>query len=256
MLKYAEENGIPVSATLKEPWSTDANLLHVSYESGLLENPATSAPKGLYKMTNDPLTSPLEPMEIELNFTQGYPSSVKDLKSKDVFTIPLEIIQYLNKIGGLHGIGRIDIVENRSIGLKSRGIYESPGATILYKAHQDLEIFMLDREVLRIKSYLTDKMSDYVYNGLWFSPECDFVRNSILYSQRYVTGTVQLQLYKGNVFVLGRHGKPSLYNETLVSMDIQGGFDPEDAGGFIRAQAHRLKEFYHFKEQCDIWLTP
>ncbi|XP_076233035.1 argininosuccinate synthase [Calliopsis andreniformis] len=252
LLMYAERNGIPVSATLDKPWSTDANLLHTSYESGILENAFMPAPKGLYKMTKDPLDSPLEPEEIEVSFKHGYPSSVKNIKTKEMFATPLEIIQYLNQIGGLHGIGRLDIVENRYIGLKSRGIYESPGATILYKAHQDLEVFLLDREVLRVKSYLANKMSDYVYNGLWFSPECDFVRNSILYSQKYVTGTVQLQLYKGNVSILGRDSEVSLYNETLVSMDVQGNFEPEDAGGFIRTQAHRLKEFYRFKEQCDI----
>ncbi|XP_031836904.1 argininosuccinate synthase [Nomia melanderi] len=251
LLQYAQENGIPVSATPKEPWSTDENLLHVSYESGILENPATSAPKGLYKMTTDPLNSPAEPAEIEIGFKQGYPLFVKDLKSQKMYTTPVELLQYLNKIGGLYGIGRIDIVENRFIGLKSRGIYESPGAKILYEAHQDLEIFLLDREVLRVKSYLATKMSDYVYNGLWFSPECDFVRNSILYSQKYVNGTVRLGLYKGNVSILGRHSEVLLYNKTLVSMDAQGGFEPEDAGGFIRTQAHRLKEFYRFKNQCD-----
>ncbi|XP_076183959.1 argininosuccinate synthase [Ptiloglossa arizonensis] len=252
LLKYARDNGIPVSATPKEPWSTDANLLHISYESGKLENPATSAPKELYKMTNDPLDSPAKPAEIEINFKQGYPSLVRDLESNETFSTPLKIIQYLNKIGSRHGIGRLDIVENRFIGLKSRGIYESPGMKILHEAHRDLEIFMLDREVLRVKSYLTDKMSDYVYNGFWFSPECDFVRNSIMYSQKYVNGAVRLQLYKGNVSVLGRYSEASLYNESLVSMDVQGGFEPEDAGGFIRTQAHRLKEFYRFKNQCNV----
>ncbi|PBC27168.1 Argininosuccinate synthase [Apis cerana cerana] len=252
LLKYAQQNGIPISVTPEEPWSTDANLLHVSYESGILENPNALAPKEIYKMTCDPLCSPTEPEEIEIKFEQGYPSSVKQLKNNETFLTPLKIMQYLNEVGNLHGIGRIDIVENRFIGLKSRGIYESPGATILYKAHQDLEIFILDREVLRIKSYLTNKMSDYVYNGFWFSPEFDFVRNSILYSQKYVNGTVRLQLYKGNVFVLSRHSKTSLYNQSLVSMDVQGDFESEDVGGFIRTQAYRLKEFNRFKKQCDI----
>ncbi|XP_043518773.1 argininosuccinate synthase [Frieseomelitta varia] len=250
LLRYAQQNRIPISATPKEPWSTDANLLHISYESGILENPATLAPKQIYKMTNDPLNSPTEPEEIEVSFEQGYPSSVKKLKTNEIFLTPLKIIECLNEIGGIHGIGRIDIVENRFIGLKSRGVYESPGAKILHEAHQELETFVLDREVSRVKSYLTNKMSDYVYNGFWFSPECDFVRNGILYSQKYVTGAVRLQLYKGTVSILSRHSKASLYNERLVSMDIKGGFEPEDAGGFIRTQAYRLKEFNRFKKEA------
>ncbi|KOC60492.1 Argininosuccinate synthase [Habropoda laboriosa] len=252
LLKYAQQNGVVVSATPKEPWSTDANLLHISYESGILENPAMSAPKQMYKMTDDPLTSSAKPEEIEIDFKQGYPSTVRNLTTKEVFSTSLEIMQYLNKIGGLHGVGRIDIVENRFIGLKSRGVYESPGSKILYEAHLDLETFILDREVLRVKSYLTNKMSDYVYNGFWFSPECDFVRNGILHSQKYVTGTVKLELYKGNVSILSRYSKASLYNESLTSMDVQGDFEPEDAGGFIRTQAYRLKEFNRFKNECDI----
>ncbi|CAD1472271.1 unnamed protein product [Heterotrigona itama] len=252
LLRYAQQNRIPVSATPKEPWSTDANLLHISYESGILEDPATLAPKQIYKMTNDPLNSPTEPEEIEISFEQGYPSSVKKLKNNETFFTPLEIIECLNEIGGIHGIGRIDIVENRFIGLKSRGVYESPGVKILYEAHQELETFVLDREVSRVKSYLTNRMSDYVYNGFWFSPECDFVRNGILYSQRYVTGTVRLQLYKGTVSIRSRHSKASLYNERLVSMDMKGGFELEDAGGFIRTQAYRLKEFNRFKKEYDI----
>lgn len=252
LLEYARQNGIPISATPKEPWSTDANLVHVSYESGVLENPATPAPKGLYKMTADPINSSLDAEEIEMNFAKGYPINVKSLKDEKIFDTPLTIIEYLNKIGSAHGIGRIDIVENRFIGLKSRGIYESPGAKILHTAHQDLEVFILDREVLRIKSYLTDKMSDYVYNGFWFSPECDFVRNSIQYSQKYVNGTVRLQLYKGNVMAIGRSSKVSLYNENLVSMDVQGDFEPADATGFIRMQALRLREFHRFNKQHNV----
>lgn len=252
LLEYARQNEIPISATPKEPWSTDANLVHVSYESGVLENPAIPAPKGVYKMTADPTNSPLNAEEIEINFAEGYPINVKSLKDGKIFDTPLTILEYLNKIGGAHGIGRIDIVENRFIGLKSRGIYESPGAKILHTAHQDLEVFILDREVLRIKSYLTHKMSDYVYNGFWFSPECNFVRNSIQYSQKYVNGTVRLQLYKGNVMAIGRSSKVSLYNENLVSMDVQGDFEPADATGFIRMQALRLREFHRFNKEHNV----
>lgn len=251
LLDYARQNGIPTSATPKEPWSTDANLVHISYESGVLENPANPAPKGLYKMAIDPVNAVSEPEEIEIDFKYGYPSRVRSLKNGQTFDAPLAIIEYLNQVGGIHGIGRVDIVENRYIGLKSRGIYEAPGAKILHVAHQDLEVFALDREVLRVKSYLTDRMSDYVYNGFWFSPECNFVRESILYSQKYVNGTVRLQLYKGNVMAIGRSSEVSLYNENLVSMDVQGDFEPADATGFIRTQALRLKEFHRFNEQCD-----
>ncbi|XP_035733564.1 argininosuccinate synthase-like [Vespa mandarinia] len=252
LLEYAHKNGIPVSATPKEPWSTDANLLHISYESGILENPAIPAPIELCKMTTNLEYCPNEPEEIEIAFTKGYPSSVQNLDNCYVIDNPLEIIEYLNEIGGKHGVGRIDIVENRYIGLKSRGIYEAPGSKILYEAHQDLEIFILDREVLRIKSYLAEKMSDYVYNGFWFSPECDFVRESIERSQKYVTGMVRLKLCKGSVSILGRSSDVSLYNENLVSMDKQGDFQPEDAEGFIRTQAIRLKEFHRFKKQQQI----
>ncbi|XP_012215769.1 argininosuccinate synthase isoform X2 [Linepithema humile] len=249
LLKYARQNGIPISATPKEPWSTDANLVHISYESGILEDPAIPAPKELYKMTTDPINSALEAEKIEISFKKGYPVNVKSLKDGKIFDTPLTILEYLNQIGGAHGIGRIDIVENRYIGLKSRGIYESPGAKILHIAHQDLEVFTLDREVLRIKSYLTEKMSDYVYNGFWFSPECDFVRESIQYSQKYVNGVVKLQLYRGNVMAIGRSSQVSLYNKNLVSMDVQGDFEPTDATGFIRTQALRLKEFHRFNKQ-------
>ncbi|GAB1864808.1 Argininosuccinate synthase [Camponotus japonicus] len=252
LLEYARQNDIPISATPKEPWSTDANLVHISYESGVLENPATPAPKGLYKMTVDPINSCLDAEEIEISFAKGYPINVKSLKDNKIYDTPLTIIEYLNKIGGAHGIGRIDIVENRYIGLKSRGIYESPGAKILYVAHQDLEVFILDREILRIKSYLTDKMSDYVYNGFWFSPECEFVRESIQHSQKYVNGIVRLQLYKGNVMAIGRSSEVSLYNENLVSMDVQGDFEPADATGFIRIQALRLREFHRFNKQHNV----
>ncbi|KAL6264580.1 hypothetical protein P5V15_004682 [Pogonomyrmex californicus] len=249
LLEYAQQNGIPISATPKEPWSTDANLVHISYESGILENPAVPAPKELYKMTTDPTDSVLEAEEIEISFKEGRPITVKRLKDGKIFNVPLAMIEYLNEIGGAHGIGRIDIVENRFIGLKSRGIYESPGVNILEIAHRDLEVFTLDREVLRVKSYLTDKMSDYVYNGFWFSPECDFVRECILHSQRYVNGTVRLQLYKGKAMAIARSSEISLYNQTLVSMDVQGDFEPADATGFIRMQAMRLKEFHRFNKQ-------
>lgn len=249
LLEYAKKNGIPISATRDEPWSTDANLLHISYESGILENPASLAPINLCKMTKNLEDSPTKAEKIEITFKAGYPSSVKNLENDLVVDDPLEMIEYLNEIGGKHGIGRIDIVENRYIGLKSRGIYEAPGSKILYEAHQDLEVYTLDREVLRVKSYLTEKMSDYVYNGYWFSPECDFVRESIERSQKYVTGVVKLQLYKGNVSILARNSDVSLYNENLVSMDRQGDFQPEDTEGFIRIQALRLKEFHRFKTE-------
>ncbi|KAL0112319.1 hypothetical protein PUN28_011983 [Cardiocondyla obscurior] len=251
LMEYARQNDIPISATPKEPWSTDANLVHISYESGILENPAVPAPKGLYKMTIDPTDSVLEMEEIEISFKKGLPTNVKSLKDGKIFNDPFAIIEYLNEVGGAHGIGRIDIVENRYIGLKSRGIYESPGIKILEVAHRDLEVFILDREVLRVKSYLTDKMSDYVYNGFWFSPECDFVRVCIQHSQRDVNGTVRLQLYKGRAMAIARSSEVSLYNQTLVSMDIQGDFEPTDATGFIRTQALRLKEFNRFNKQLN-----
>ena len=246
LIEYAKKHNIPVSANPSAPWSTDANILHISYESGVLENPFRIAPESLYEMTVDPLTkAPDRPVRLAIHFENGLPTSVEDLASSRVYETPLEMLKFLNDIGGTYGIGRIDIVENRFVGLKSRGVYETPGGTILFKAHQDLEIFCLDREVLRTKQALRDRMTDYVYNGFWFSPEAVYVRRCLKISQEQVAGQVIVELAAGYCRILARSACPkvgALYNEELVSMDVHGSYVPRDAGGFIAINAVRIRE--------------
>ncbi|KAJ8928513.1 hypothetical protein NQ314_018929, partial [Rhamnusium bicolor] len=196
LLKYASENNIPVSVTPKAPWSMDANLMHISYESGILENPNNEAPKDLYLMTKDPKSAPEESVKIEVHFQHGLPVSIQT--ENKCYINPLDIFLFLNKVGGDHGVGRIDIVENRFLGLKSRGIYETPGGFILHTAHQDMEVFCLDKEVYRVKQTLRERLSDYIYNGFWFSPEGQYVRKCISIAEENVTGVVKLEIYKGN----------------------------------------------------------
>ncbi|KAH8265328.1 hypothetical protein KR038_004180 [Drosophila bunnanda] len=246
LIAYAQEHGIEVSAKPATPWSTDANILHISYESGILENPNTVAPGNLYEMTVDPLTkAPRDPVRVVIGFDSGLPTSVEDLAGSRVYTKPLEMLQFLNELGGSYGIGRIDIVENRYVGLKSRGVYETPGGTILYAAHQDLEVFALDREVLRTKQVLRDRMADYVYNGFWFSPEAIYARSCIELAQQRVSGQVTMELAPGYCRAIARKASKdggALYNEQLVSMDVHGGYVPQDAGGFIAINAVRIRE--------------
>uniref|UniRef100_A0A4W6CWV5 Argininosuccinate synthase n=1 Tax=Lates calcarifer TaxID=8187 RepID=A0A4W6CWV5_LATCA len=226
---------------VKAPWSMDANLMHIRWVA------LSHAPGDLYLMTKNPEDSPNVPDVLELEFRNGVPvkvTNVKEGKSKDS---PLDIFSYLNEIGGKHGVGRIDIVENRFIGMKSRGIYETPGGTILLQAHLDMETFTVDKEVRRIKQGLGIKFSELVYNGFWYSPECDFVRFCIAKSQEKVEGKVQLSVFKGQVYILGRESPKSLYNEELVSMDVQGDYNPCDASGFIRINAVRLREHHRLQ---------
>lgn len=242
LMEYAEKHNIPVPVTPKAPWSMDANLMHISYESGILENPKNHAPSDLYQMTKNPEHSPDQADLLEIEFKKGVPVRVSHLKDGVSKETPLEIFCYLNEIGGKHGVGRIDIVENRFIGMKSRGIYETPGGTVLLQAHLDIETFTMDREVRKIKQSLGIKFSELIYNGFWFSPECEFVRECVERSQKHVEGRVQLSVYKGQVYILGRESPKSLYNEELVSMDVQGDYDPCDASGFIKINAVRLRE--------------
>lgn len=239
LFKYAQEHGIDLPVTPKAPWSMDANLMHISYESGVLEDPATHAPPGIYQMTVDPEQAPEQAEKIVISFKSGLPVSVKNLGDNTTKTDPLGIFSYMNELGGKHAIGRIDIVENRFIGMKSRGLYETPGGTILLAAHVDIELFTLDKEVRKIKRNLDITFSEQVYKGFWFSPECEFTRSCIQKSQDHVTGSVTVKLYKGGVYILGRESPLSLYNAELVSMDVQGDYEPTDAGGFIKINALR-----------------
>nr|XP_034301726.1 argininosuccinate synthase [Crassostrea gigas]XP_034301727.1 argininosuccinate synthase [Crassostrea gigas]XP_034301728.1 argininosuccinate synthase [Crassostrea gigas] len=248
LFKYAQEHGIDLPVTPKAPWSMDANLMHISYESGVLEDPATHAPPGIYQMTVDPEQAPEQAEKIVISFKSGLPVSVKNLGDNTTKTDPLGIFSYMNELGGKHAIGRIDIVENRFIGMKSRGLYETPGGTILLAAHVDIELFTLDKEVRKIKRNLDITFSEQVYKGFWFSPECEFTRSCIQKSQDHVTGSVTVKLYKGGVYILGRESPLSLYNAELVSMDVQGDYEPTDAGGFIKINALRLQEYCRLRQ--------
>ncbi|XP_022296045.2 argininosuccinate synthase-like isoform X1 [Crassostrea virginica] len=249
LFKYAKEHGIDLPVTPKSPWSMDANLMHISYESGVLEDPAKHAPSGIYQMTVDPEQAPDQAERIVISFKNGLPVHAKNLEDNTEKSEPLALFSYMNELGGKHAIGRIDIVENRFIGMKSRGLYETPGGTILLAAHMDIELFTLDKEVRKIKRNLDVTFSEQVYKGFWFSPECEFTRSCIQKSQDHVTGSVTLKLYKGGVYVLGRESPLSLYNAELVSMDVQGDYEPMDAGGFIKINALRLQEYCRLRQK-------
>ncbi|RNA25184.1 argininosuccinate synthase [Brachionus plicatilis] len=244
LFNYASAHDIPLPVTPKNPWSMDANLLHISYESGILEKPECPAPDNIYQMTSNPSDWPDTADLIKIEFKKGTPVNVTNLGKSVSFSDPLDIMNYLNEIGKIHGIGRIDLVENRFVGMKSRGIYETPGGTILFHAHLDIELLTMDREVRKIKQSLVPKYSEIIYNGFWFSPEGDFMRDIITKSQENVDGSVTVSVFKGNVYIKARESNKSLYNETLVSMDVKGDYEPSDAAGFIKINAVRLKENY------------
>jgi argininosuccinate synthase len=240
MLKYAEEKNIPVKATIKKPYSEDDNLMHISHEAGILEDPKYKFDKGILTKMNCPQDAPDKEIPLEIHFKDGLPIKVYNSKDKVTYTKPLELYEYLNKVGGESGIGLLDMVENRFVGIKSRGVYETPGATILYAAHLDIEGIAMDREVMRLRNMLSPKFAELVYNGFWFSPEMDFLMASINKSQELIDGVVYMTLYKGNIIIDGRESPSSLYNQELSSMDIEGGFDQKDSDGFIKINAIRL----------------
>lgn len=247
LIVYAHEQGISISATVEKPYSIDANLMHISYEAGKLEDPAYGSGDTIFEWTQSPLQAPEQAVEIAITFEKGIPVAVVE-DGKRQITGSLSLFKYLNELGAVHGIGRIDIVENRFIGIKSRGIYETPAGTILWKAHRDLEGLTLDREVAHLKDMLMPKIAELIYNGFWFSPEMKFLMTAINQSQENVSGTVSMKLYKGNAYVTGRKSHVSLYNKNIASMDELGGFNPMDAQGFIKAQALRLKMAHKIQE--------
>ena len=241
MIDYCNEKGIPVEATKKKPYSSDANIMHISYEAGILEDPSFTPTEDMFKMTISPKKAADEETELEIEFEKGNPVKVTNLKDGAVKDDPLELFRYLNEVGGKNGIGRIDMVEDRFVGMKSRGVYETPAGTILHEAHRDIEGLTMDREVMLLRDSLIPKFAQLVYSGFWFSPEMDFLRNAFDYTQQYVNGKVKLGLYKGNLMIKSRESSHSLYNKDIVSMDIHGGYDQTDAIGFIRLNALRLK---------------
>ena len=240
LLAFAQEHGIDVDATVSKPYSVDENLMHRSYEAGVLEDPTAPPPPETYKLTVPPREAPDEPARIEIEFKDARPIKVSNLDDGTVHDRPLPLFAYLNEIGGRHAIGRIDMVENRFVGIKSRAVYETPGGTVLHHALRDLEGIAMDREVLRLRDSLSPKFTELIYNGFWFSPEMDFVRAAFRQAEELIDGRVRLELYKGGVHVVGRDSQSSLYDQDLASMDVEGGYDQADARGFIRISALRL----------------
>ncbi len=241
MLNYADQHGIPVTATRSKPYSEDDNLLHISHEAGILEDPNAAADEDVYSRTSSIADAPDVADVLSINFEQGIPVRVTNMADGTVKENPLELFDYLNELGTKHGIGRLDMVENRFVGIKSRGVYETPGGEILYKAHRDLEGLTMDRQVMRIRDHLSLDVAELIYNGFWFSPEFDLLMTTMDKAQENVTGTVRIQLLKGCAYPLARTSPVALYDPVQSSMDEEGGYDQKDADGFIKINAVRLR---------------
>jgi argininosuccinate synthase len=237
-MDYARKHGIPVTATAEKPYSTDRNLLHISFEGGILEDPWRAPDESMFVMTTAPEAAPDVAAEVVVGFEQGIPVTI-DGES----LAPAALLKRSNQLAGAHGVGRVDMVENRFVGLKSRGVYETPGGTMLHAAHRAVESITLDREVMHERDRLMPRFAELVYNGFWFSPEMDFLRAAIAESQKNVTGEARLRLFKGSARVTGRRSPVSLYSEALSSFEDAGAADTyvqADASGFIRLQGLRL----------------
>ena len=241
LLRFAREEGIEIEATAEKPYSTDENIMHRSYEAGVLEDPKIPPPDDMYKLVQPIAKTPDKPASLEIHFKNALPVRVVDLDAGASYDDALSLFEFLNEAGGRHGIGRVDMVENRFVGIKSRAVYETPAGTILHQALRDLEGIAMDREVLRLRDGLSPKFTELIYNGFWFSPEMDFIRAAFARSEELIDGVVRLRLLKGNVIMLGRESPSSLYDRDLASMDVEGGYDQKDARGFIKINALRLK---------------
>lgn len=236
LIAYAKKYGIEVPVTVEKPYSSDRNLLHISFEGGILEDPGREPDESMFVLSVSPEKAPDKPVFIEIEFAGGLPVALNGEKLS-----PAELLKALNKVGGENGIGRIDIVENRYVGMKSRGVYETPGGTILHIAHRALESITLDREVMHFKDSLITKYSELVYYGFWFSPEMELLRKTMEETQKDVNGTVRLKLYKGNCNVVGRKSPNSLYVPSFATFEEEDVYRQSDATGFIRLNALRLK---------------
>jgi len=236
LMDYARAHGIPVPATPKKPYSMDRNLLHISYEGGILEDPWQGPPDDMFTLSVSPQDAPDRPEVIEISFSQGDPVAVNDEALS-----PADILLRLNTLGGRNGIGRIDLVENRYVGMKSRGVYETPGGTILRAGHMAMESITMDREVMHLRDSLIPKYAELVYYGFWFSPEMRVLQRTIDETQKTVSGTVRLELYKGNCRVLGRKSDMSLYRSDFATFESDEVYRQQDAEGFIRLHALRLR---------------
>jgi argininosuccinate synthase len=236
LIAYAKEHDIPVTATSEKPYSTDRNLMHVSYEGGILEDPWAEPPADIFQMTKSPEAAKTEAEYVVIGFEKGEPVSVNGERLNSV-----ALLTELNRMGGEHGVGRVDLVENRFVGMKSRGVYETPGVTILQAAHRAVESITMDREVVRLRDALSLKFAESVYYGFWFAPETELMRRTIDATQETVTGEARVKLYRGNCTVVGRRAPRSLYNERLATFEADTIYNQRDAEGFIKLNALRLR---------------
>ncbi len=234
--EFARKHNIPVPTTKKNPYSSDENILHISFEGGLLEDPWNEPDEDMYRLSVSPENAPDKPTYLEIDFEQGNPVAI-DGERMD----PLPIFEALNKVAGANGVGRLDLLENRFVGMKSRGVYETPGGTLLRNAHRDLETMCMDREVMRIRDSLVPRYAELVYNGFWFSPERELLQVTMDESQKTVNGTVRMKLYKGNCVAVGKKSEQSLYQESFATFEEDDVYNQADAGGFIRLNGLRLQ---------------
>ena len=236
LIAYAQQHKIPITATKEKPYSMDRNLMHISYEGGILEDPWAEPPASIFILTRSPEDAPEKPAYIEIDFVSGVPVAV------DGETLSAaSLLDRLNRVGGEHGIGRVDLVENRFVGMKSRGVYETPGMTILHAAHRAVESLTLDREVAHLKDSLNSRVAEMIYYGFWYAPEFEAIRALVDESQKNVTGTARLKLYKGNCIVVGRRSPCSLYSEEFATFERDSVYNQRDAEGFIKLNALRLR---------------
>ncbi|NTU41944.1 MAG: argininosuccinate synthase [Nitrospirales bacterium] len=236
LISYAEKHGIPVPVTKEKPYSTDRNILHISYEGGILEDPWSEPPADMYTMMVSPEKAPDKARYIEIEYERGNPVAIDGEALS-----PFRLFEKLNRIAGENGIGRVDLVENRFVGMKSRGVYETPAGTVLHTAHRAVESLTLDREVLHLRDSLIPRYAEFVYYGFWFAPEREILQNTMDTIQNDVTGTVRLKLYKGNCSVVGRKSGLSLYHPELATFESEKIYNQKDAEGFIKLNALRLR---------------
>jgi len=236
MIDYAAKHGIPMPVSKAKPYSSDRNLLHISHEGGILEDPWSEPPEDMFVLTVSPEKAPDRPTYLEIDFKKGNPVAVDGKKMS-----PARLVEHLNRIAGANGIGRVDMVENRFVGMKSRGVYETPGGTVLWAAHRAVESITMDREVMLLRDSLIPKFAQLIYYGFWYSPEMETLRTMIDKTQENVTGTARLKLYKGNVTIVGRKSPYSLYREDFATFEKSEVYNQMDATGFIRLNALRLR---------------
>jgi len=236
LIAYAKKHGIPTPVTAAKPYSSDRNLLHVSFEGGILEDPWAEPPESMFILSVSPEKAPNRPEYVEIDFEKGIPVAVDGKKLS-----PAKLLARLNAIGGKHGIGRVDLVENRYVGMKSRGVYETPGGTILHAAHRMVESITMDREVMHLRDSLMPRFAELIYDGYWYSPEMELLKETVIKTQENVTGTARLKLYKGNIIMAGRKSPVSLYRTDFATFEKEAVYNQADATGFIKINSLRLR---------------